>query len=420
MKPRFFFNVLLLTLIVCLTSSCAHQRTSTRKVALTRKISLNDTNYGAYNFASYPNFYYRMDYQWYLNNNGRDSHLYTLPDDTLIGTDPGGTYDIGLDSVITNTSVKVGVIDTGVRMSAEEFNGITFDGWNFMEENTDLSDFAYDSHGTIIVGELVANGPRIHGILQMTNLTICKVSFANRDWGDAQINRAIAYCADNGCKIVNLAWSTPNEGIDLSNACVYAASKGMIIVCAVENIDMDTDVTPDYPESWHFDNVVAVTSATRLGQKYSPAAWGKTTIHLAAPGRVIASVGNTSNYVYSSGTSMASPMVTAALTALAVKYPNQPYQYWIEKLVKSCTPEPTLSETISGGLLNIRAALIDEHPTLTLSSAGLSVSGYSSAIYMLQSSTNLLDWTTLMPVTNGGVYNISMTNNCEFFRTILK
>jgi subtilisin family serine protease len=321
-----------------------------------------------YYWSNSPTSYYRIDYQWYLKNNGTTSKLYTLPSDTLAGTDVGGTYDIGFSKQLD--CAPIGIIDMGINTEHPEFSNITFTGHNFINGGnpSNLSDESSDSHGTGIAGVLIAKGKRILGMTNLKKIIIAKVVFDPRGITDYQLNDAIIYCADNGCKVVCLSWSITTNSPSLLSALNYAESKGMIVVIAVPNSTQDIDVTPDYPSSWKLPNVVSVTSANREGTHYSPSALGKTTVTLGAPGRIICTTGNTIDYIYTGGTSLATPIVTGTIAAMIVKFPTLSYKQIIDKLIASCTPEATLSNTISGGRLNLANALL---PINTLESVAI-------------------------------------------------
>lgn len=304
--------------------------------------------------------YFRIDYQWYLKNTGQNSPLYL--NGKYVSQENGGGYDIGYEKAkrlyFPAITAKLGVIDTGVRTNHVDFQGIRFYGKNFIlgQDANDLTDAS--GHGTSNGGIIFArnNYIGVRGILDVREMLICK-TLLTRDY---EIINAIYYCATNDVDIIHLPWGTPIANTALKNAILFARSYGCIIVCAAPNVNQNLDTRPDYPSSWMLDNVVSVTSCTREGVKYSPAAWGGSTVHIAAPGRVLVTTGLNRDYVYTSGTSSASAIVAAAMTVIASQYPDKPYQYWIERLLRGAVQNPSLSNTISGGNLNLFYSLMPE------------------------------------------------------------
>lgn len=385
--------------------------------------SLNNTNY----YSEGPGQYYRIDYQWYLKNTGQASRLYLL-NGTPSTVDAGGTNDTGYfdaESLFpTNLGlVRFAVIDNGISLTHPDFTGLPLWGKNIMAGTSDIADVG--GHGSCVGGVMFAkkNGLGYQGMLQnVPSITIAKVSFRSTD----EIANAIYWCVTNNVKIMNLSWGTAENNVNLKNAVLFAQQNGAVVVCAVPNVEQNLDVTLDYPACWKLDNVVAVTSITRGGIKYNPSAYGFSTVHLAAPGRVIPTTGLNPAYVYSSGTSFASPIVTSALVLIANKYPYQPYQYWIERLMKGVTSLPNLTgRTISGGTLNLVNSMANDpikltnyfdrvNMTLVMTATG----GFNSGTYLLQSSPTITStqWTDVMTMKNNQSYGVSVYAPAMFFR----
>ncbi|WP_206688991.1 S8 family serine peptidase, partial [Streptococcus pseudopneumoniae] len=78
-------------------------------------------------------------------------------------------------------------------------------------------------------------------------IVIRKVVFDPRGLSDYTIHAGIRQCADMGCAVANLSWSSPTPSDELSNAVAYAQSKGMVLVIAPPNADMNLDTEDDYP-----------------------------------------------------------------------------------------------------------------------------------------------------------------------------
>lgn len=121
-------------------------------------------------------------------------------------------------------------------------------------------------------------------------------------------------------------------GLLLQQAVSDASSS--VFVIAAGNEGQDISVTPYYPASFLRDWSVTVSANTREGTIPTWANRGKETVHLTAPGELIASTwaagtegtggGSPGGYRVTSGTSMAAPMVSGvaaeiiALSPLAV------------------------------------------------------------------------------------------------------
>lgn len=373
-------------------------------------------------YSILPPAYYRVDYEWYLTNSKQNTLCYKI-DGSLYANESGGTYDIAYNKALSlfpsNITARLGFVDTGIATNHPDFSHLSFiDSRNFIPlmDVHDIQD--YNGHGTGAGSIIFAKGG-LKGLLNITNPIICKT-----DWGQYDTGDAIIYCVNHNAKIINWDNSIANVSMvgNLSNALSYAQLNGVIVVSATENNNIDVDVVKDYPASWHMDNVITVTSVDRYGNLYASSAWGKTSIHLAAPGRLVLNCNGNTNwpYVYQTGTSQAAPMVSSALIVIASKYPNQTYHYWIERLLKGVTPEPTLTNvTISGGTLNFYNPLTNDIPCVTISNMNLTISGtFTNSNWLIQHSVDLVKWTDFL--TNySGTYSISNNGNKDFFRARL-
>ena len=120
--------------------------------------------------------------------------------------------------------------------------------------------------------------------------------------------KALDWLAQQNVQFVNLALAGPyNKLLDL--AVERAASNGMILVAAVGN--NGPNVEPMYPAG--FPDVIAVTAVDINGNIYRNAVRGPH-VDIAAPGvDILVNSGNGARFV--SGTSIATPLVTARLVA---------------------------------------------------------------------------------------------------------
>ena len=94
-------------------------------------------------------------------------------------------------------------------------------------------------------------------------------------------------------------------------AAVNAAEKrGILFVASAGNDGTDTDVTPHYPSSMNNSNILAVGASTANDAMWKHSNYGKTTVHMLAPGDNVFNLGLARQYATLTGTSMATPHVT--------------------------------------------------------------------------------------------------------------
>jgi subtilisin family serine protease/putative cell wall-binding protein len=239
--------------------------------------------------------------QWGLKNTGQD----------------GGTAgnDINVSDVWSRSTgskdVVVAVVDEGVNWAQPDLknnmwvntrevpnngidddnNGYTDDvrGWDFVNGDSTVYDAVDgDRHGTHVSGIIGAqgdNGVGVTGVNQ--NVRIMPVKFLGPFGGsDFDGAAAIVYAVDQGATVVNCSWGGYGSSDVIDEAIDYAASKGVIIVCAAGNSASDNDVPSStfYPASSDATNVISVAASDRNGAIADFSNYGASSVDLAAPG----------------------------------------------------------------------------------------------------------------------------------------
>lgn len=125
----------------------------------------------------------------------------------------------------------------------------------------------------------------------------------------------IVYAVDHGANVINLSLGLYSATVYEAEAVQYAVSKGVVLVAAAGNDDIDF---PVYPAA--FDPVIAV-SATDSSDWITDFSNYGDYIDLAAPGVNIYSTFPGSSYYSLTGTSMAAPIVSGTAALVLSKNP---------------------------------------------------------------------------------------------------
>jgi subtilisin family serine protease len=250
-----------------------------------------------------------------------------------------------------------------------------------------LSQKNFESHGTHVSGTIGARGDNAFGIAGAAwkiKLMPLKFLGGSCGFGDtARAIQAIDYAAANGAKIINCSWGgKPNDGgVDrlLEEAIVEAGKKDVLVICAAGNSSTDNDSQPHYPSNFTATNLLSVGATDDSDAKAKFSNWGLTTVDVFAPGVNIHSTipqGDsqppTAAFGDSSGTSMASPIVSGVAALVRAQFPGlsaAEVRLWLMKTTNPIGDLKTLC--VSGGRINAQRALTTpEVPTTIPASFG--------------------------------------------------
>ena len=200
-------------------------------------------------------------------------------------------------------TVSIGVVDSGVQHDHEFLNGRVVDtGFNSISDNGT----AYDDrgHGTHVAGIIVAN--------TLSNVTVHAYKALNESGSgtSAQVSLAIDAAIEDGMDIINLSVQMKGFSDTLHEAVQRAYNAGITVVAAAGNAGVDIAQTQYSPGC--FDEVISVMSCTMYRRISDFSNYG-TPCDFAAPGENVLSAYLDNTYKYTSGTSMASPFICAAV-----------------------------------------------------------------------------------------------------------
>jgi serine protease len=239
------------------------------------------------------------------------------------------------DKTLGSTSVKVAMVDTGLKKNHEEFanRGGVLQGRDFANNDNDPADEAgacgyHGTHTTGTAGAHVNNGKGIAGLSQHTILPVKALKttyFILCSGSTANLANALKYAADQGSHLSSNSWGGGGASATLNSAIGYAYDHGVTIVAAAGN---DGPCTNCVGEPW-FSNpskVIIVACTTSADAQCGFSSEGAQ-VDVAAPGEGILSScgGNANSYCTYDGTSMSTPHVAGALALVKARNPSFGY-----------------------------------------------------------------------------------------------
>ncbi|WEG13210.1 S8 family serine peptidase [Pullulanibacillus sp. KACC 23026] len=220
----------------------------------------------------------------------------------------------------TGAGVKVAVIDTGIGPN----NNIKLaGGYSAVSYTSSYNDD--NGHGTHVAGIIASQYNKtvgVEGIAAGVSLYAVKALDQNGDGDLDSLLKAIDWCITNKMDIINMSLGTPTNSAVLQSFIDKAYNAGITIVAAAgnEGTTASSKDTMDYPAK--YDDVIGVT-AVDSSMKFASFSSSGPTAEVAAPGVNITSTYLNNNYAVGSGTSQATPHVTALLALLKQQNPTQ-------------------------------------------------------------------------------------------------
>lgn len=234
-------------------------------------------------------------------------------------------------------------------------------GWNFI--NNTPSAWDDDGHGTHVSGIVIGVSTDILATtVTAAPIRVMPLKFLGADGSGStsMAVKAIYYAVNNGAKVINNSWGGSNYSAALHEALAFAFEHNVVVVAAAGNSGKNNDVGPIYPSSLtdvpSLISVAAINDAELIATFSN---YGKTSVHVGAPGVSIISTLPNNAYSYASGTSMAAPFV-AGLAALAFREAINLSAYQIkELLVDAGSDVSSLStKTISGKRVDVLQSVV--------------------------------------------------------------
>ena len=214
-------------------------------------------------------------------------------------------------------SVAVGICDTGIRTTHEDFQLHRLEGYNAVDrlwENSGGNIGAVHPHGTMTTGCAAANGNNNKGVSGVGwDLSHRMLRVSNSSGGGAfldDLNHAARTSVENGDRVASVSYSGVDTSANLTTA-TYIKSIGGLMVWAAGNDGR----TLTFGNRDNDDLIVA--GATTPGDGLASFSARGPFVDLTAPGESVytTDAGSNTDYEFVSGTSFACPL-TAGLIAL--------------------------------------------------------------------------------------------------------
>lgn len=312
----------------------------------------------------------RFSEQWGLHNTGQ----------------LGGAIDADVDApefwdIIGSTpGIVIAVLDSGLNFTHPDLQGAAWinpgeiagdgidndssgkiddiNGWDFVNnDNNPTDDHGHGSNVTGIIAANRNNSVGIAGMLSGVQILVCKILNSSNSGTTSNLIAAVTYARQRGVTIMNLSLQNYPYSSTLNTEFTACESAGILLSICAGNQGVNNDTTPNYPSSYPQSNIISVGNHDRTDVRWSgsfnPSNYGLVRVDLFAPGREILSPVLGTGYSSYTGTSQATPYVTAVCAAIKYANPSWKATNIKDAVLSSVITRPSFNGVcVTGGRLN--------------------------------------------------------------------
>lgn len=315
---------------------------------------------------------------------------YYIPQLLYTPNDP----DVSLQYALTNiqafnawnihqgdTNTVVGITDTGVELTHSDLQGNikknyndpidgidndsdgyvdNFQGWDLGTNDNDPT-WQGNAHGIHVTGIAAASTDNATGMAGVGfKCRYLPVKIADAAGNLVASYEGIKYAAEHGCKVINCSWGGTaggQYGQDIINYATFNYDALVVAACGNNSADQEF-----FPAA--YDNVLAVASTDNTDVKSNFSNYGYY-VDICAPGSNIYSTWNGNSYIFSSGTSMASPCVAGGAALVRSYFPSYNALQTLYRLKQTAdniyglSGNASYQNKLGTGRLNLYRALTD-------------------------------------------------------------
>ena len=214
------------------------------------------------------------------------------------------------DPLSKEQPLKIGIIDTAIDHQHSGFNHASITTKRFVDDNL----IEPKAHATAVLGRIIGQGKTVTPLLTHANIYAASVFYQKDAYSQSAptlaLLQALEWMLENDIKVINMSLAGPPNAL-LEQALQRVREKGVAVVAAAGNAGPAS--RPLFPAA--YASVIAVSAVDKNQRIYRWANRGKH-IDFVAEGVNVATLRAGNKEGIESGTSMAAPIISAAMAIL--------------------------------------------------------------------------------------------------------
>ena len=215
-------------------------------------------------------------------------------------------------NTIDHDHITVAVVDSGIDSTHKIFGSRLTGGYDFVNDDNQPED--EQGHGTHVSGIIADCTKNVAAVKLMP----VKVLDKNGEGYVSTIADGMLYSASNGAKVINASMSGFHSSY-IDRVVELCEKKGATVVAAAGNESVVINGRTTCPA--HIESVITVGAVDHFMNRERYSNYGET-LDVVAPGGMITSAAFNNTFNIASGTSMATPHVSAAISLMKYRYGN--------------------------------------------------------------------------------------------------
>jgi thermitase len=266
-----------------------------------------------------------------------------------------------IPSLKFNKEIKIAIIDTGIDFSNKELMKRVYTPTAYKKSKNSFGYNALDNSNFPFEDELNPHGSHVAGVLLalFPNAKIFPIKYydskkkSSKTFSDSYL-KALEVAVYSDAELINISGGGEEAILEEVRLLKIAKEKGKVVIVAAGNNAQNiskNNKTQYFPASYGMGHVISVANHNKDNQLALSSNWGDT-VDIAAYGSSVKSFGVNGKCVSMTGTSQATPIITAIVAMIKAKNGSISNEDVKPFLTQNSLKYPQINSKIKSGIAN--------------------------------------------------------------------